>query len=464
MARIQAEKQTVPLVSIGLDPLNPRLEPQEGQRQAIRAMIEKQRDKIVNLAEDIKDSGLSDAERFMVMVPADKKHPFISLDGNRRLVALKLLYEPNLADGILSQKAIDKLKKISDEFAENPIKDVEVAIYTSREHAAPWVSKRHSVGLEGRGQDSWDSLEKQRFDAWQGKTTPEYQVLEFVRTHGNLTQEQAQNLKSVPISTLRRLIGDKYVKSKLGISIKGNEVTSTLPDEEVVKPLKKIVFDLVNKVVNVTKLERTGDRAKYIDGFEFKDLPKSDASIMLTRKLGDKEQLATPTTNTGTEAKTEKKHKTSRRPSTNERTALIPKECHLEITPQRIHDIYVELTELDSNAYSNAVAVLMRVFLELSLDDYIASNNIVEVKKRDQLSLDDKLHRAAGYMVDNGILTKSEAIRVFDAARKDAFLAASIRLMHKYIHNQAVIPLGTDIRKAWSNLQPFLEKIWSERP
>jgi hypothetical protein len=92
MTRITAEKKFVPISSIGLDPLNPRLEPQEGQRQAIRAMVENQGDKIVNLAEDINKLGISDAERFMVMIPTDKKLPYISLDGNRRLVALKLLH------------------------------------------------------------------------------------------------------------------------------------------------------------------------------------------------------------------------------------------------------------------------------------------------------------------------------------------------------------------------------------
>lgn len=92
-------------------------------------MVRKQGDKIVNLAEDVNELGLSDAERFMVMVPHDKKHPYISLDGNRRLVALKLLNEPDLADGILSNKAFDRLKAVAKKFAEDPIKEVDIAIY-----------------------------------------------------------------------------------------------------------------------------------------------------------------------------------------------------------------------------------------------------------------------------------------------------------------------------------------------
>ena len=60
-----------------------------------------------------------------------------------------------------------------------------------------------------------------------------------------------------------------------------------------------------------------------------------------------------------------------------ERTALIPRECHLNINPPRINSIYIELLTLTVNQYANACAVLFRVFIELSVDHAIEQNTLM---------------------------------------------------------------------------------------
>ncbi len=105
------------------------------------------------------------------------------------------------------------------------------------------------------------------------------------------------------------------------------------------------------------------------------------------------------------------------------RKTLIPKRLKLTITVNRLNKIYDELQRLDVSAYVNSCAVLLRVFVELSVDEYTQNHSISTMKvipartnsKGEQIpgfekefSLREKLTIVADYMEKEKICSKDE--------------------------------------------------------
>lgn len=98
----------IPVANLTVNIENPRYEMVGNQPEAIGLMVKEQRKKIVNLAEDIVQHGLNPSELPIVAPHEREKGHFNVLEGNRRVVALKLLHMPDL---IKEHKAIYKKVK-----------------------------------------------------------------------------------------------------------------------------------------------------------------------------------------------------------------------------------------------------------------------------------------------------------------------------------------------------------------
>src|SRR5712692_6893993 len=97
------------LADLRLDGVNPRHPPEEGQRETIAALLREGGTKLAELTRDIAEYGLSPMEPLLV-TPLDKSS-YVTLEGNRRIAALKLLVNPALADGHQTAKAFREIVK-----------------------------------------------------------------------------------------------------------------------------------------------------------------------------------------------------------------------------------------------------------------------------------------------------------------------------------------------------------------
>ena len=404
----------------------------------------------------------------MVIEPEDGKKSYVSVDGNRRLVALKVLENPSLADGILNASQMKALKKEADIFAKDPIGEVEIVIYPDREVGTPWVARRHASGLEGRGQDSWGNEEKIRFDAWRNDDdgTPEYQLLQFVRGHGSLTETEREQLHKFPLTTLRRVVTTDLAKEKFGYKILEGKIVTSIADDEFVKPFKRLMLDMTHpdtkQRVKVDSLKNRQLQQAYFDKFTDSDLPSKAVKAVNSHTLGEKNQSATPAKKSSSKSQSGTK---STKETTLERKKIIPNDCILNITEQRIHDIYDELKKkLDSEVTRNACAVLLRVFIELSADDFLQRNPHVTVANSkgqpQDASLGDKLWGIATYAANNNLLTPDQAAIVKEGTEKDNFLAPKVKSMHAYVH-KAYTPLIGDLHAHWNNIESLMKVIWA---
>lgn len=141
------------------------------------------------------------------------------------------------------------------------------------------------------------------------------------------------------------------------------------------------------------------------------------------------------------------------------RTKLIPPTCFLKVKDVRVRGIEIELRSLLLEEYPNAITVLFRVFLELSVD-YYRSTALKRGADAVRDKLKDKLLDVVGDLETKQVLTKWEANPVRAACQKASFLLPSVVMMHEYIHNRHILPSPTDLRAEWDSLQPFISAIW----
>lgn len=150
------------------------------------------------------------------------------------------------------------------------------------------------------------------------------------------------------------------------------------------------------------------------------------------------------------------------------RTKLIPPTCKLRVRPARVHEVYRELQKVPVN-YRNSVAVLMRVFVELSLDvlnaeepDFYTPPSTRASWNREKLPA--KVTRGIEWLEAQGYLTDDEARAARKAFDSQNLSESSITVLNGFVHNQHMFPDKHGMKTAWDNIQPFMVAIWNKRP
>ena len=149
---------------------------------------------------------------------------------------------------------------------------------------------------------------------------------------------------------------------------------------------------------------------------------------------------------------------------------LIPGHFKLAIPQTRINNIYYELSKLDLQ-YVNSVAVLFRVFLELSVDDYakrkrITLKKVTSPKKigakplTKDMTLREKLKTVADYLEAEGVCDKQE-LQGIRSLVNNRMHVLSIDTLNAYVHNKDYSPTATELKQKWDNIQVFVERLWT---
>ncbi len=441
--------QDIPISSLVLDIHNPRLGDADSQRTGIRAMLDIQREKLVNLAEHIVRNGLNPADPWIVTPSPEEDRRYVVLDGNRRWTALKLLAEPDLAEGLLRPKAMRALRKLGQRYQQDPVRVAGCVVFPSRAEAEPWIELRHTVGQGGKGLETWGSLEGLRFKARTGGKPFELQVLDFVRESNTLDDATRENIRDIPITSLERLVNDPYVREKLGIDKRKGHLFLKYPQEQVLPGLRRIIQELVSKKTRIPDIDTQEDRKTYIDGFRRRELPRPETALPEAVPLA-------PTSSVGELPPSADR----RRRRQYVRKTVVPRGFSLNIDQHRLRLIFDELKGLDFDRYANAAAVLLRVFLELSIDQFMERNKLKVAGKGDPV-LQQKMSVVIAFLVKQKLIDRKQHQVLRRAVSSTHLVASSIRTLHEYVHNEHFNPDGKQLILAWEDLRPLFEKIWS---
>ena len=411
--------------------------------------------KIKKLAQEIiEDIDLPQLEK-LVVVETDKGN--VVFEGNRRLVAYKLLLNPEKAgdkDSVEFFTALNKGNVVDDRY------ELE-CIVCNEGDAQRYIDRKH---LNANNEIGWGDNERAHYNARRGNAKDKENIkvgISKIIQGLDIPESLKEQVLGVGfVTTLWRLLESTPARDEFGYSIDG-EGRLTIQDDKFGDKLIVIIHDVLskskynNKIFSRLNKNDISGYLKTIDESRIKDSKESINSAISENLFGEKkvEIITRP-----------KKYKTKINPKSSLRKYLIPKTCRLTIDEPKINNIYRELRDSllldDSNsAVPNAVGVLFRVFLESSIDYFHKSIEHQEFSKGAKLAT--KITHVADYLENNNIADKHQLknIRIV-ATNKNNILA--IENFHSYVHDYKMQPTPGDLKLKWDNLQKFFEIIYSK--
>jgi len=439
-----------------LDHDNPRITKSEGQQEALQKVVKEQKTKLVKLAQSIAAKGLNPMDRLLVLRVNQKPERFIALEGNRRTAVFKMLSKPSVMTGLeMPPPMRSLLEKSAAAFSKSKVEPISCYELDARQDGDYWLELKHKGEQGGAGTVPWLPGAQQRFQ----ERSPAVQALDMVTERGGLTPEQRALITEnrFPISTLARFVDDTTVRKALGLDVKKGKLVTELPAPEVLKPLKRIVLDLASKKKRVGDFMKTKQMTDYIAGFDAKsrpDLSKAKGKERGVDEIPISEFSKAPSP------------PPRRKLDPSDRKELVPKGCPINVTDNRVADIYKELRTLKLEdgpcPAPNAIAVLLRVFLEMSVDHFLENNGgslkAVDNGRERWKKLDAKLKEVIAMLVSMGVAQTKLASVLRSVDVKSSPM--NVELFHLYVHERFATPSPTELKAAWNNAQPLFEKIW----
>lgn len=443
---MMARTAMINLTNLLVNTENYRFESIVSQKEAIDKMVQDQNEKLFNLAAHIVENGLNPNDPIQVSPSSHDKNKFIVLEGNRRVITLKILQNPTIIDIPNFDSLKKKFKKLHNNNKDKLIYEVDCTVFDDPSEAEKWIKLKHAGQSNGAGTVDWDAQQIQRFEAKvEGKSSIALQTIKLLKSSSLVPHEIKDRLSDLPITSLDRLLSDPAIRDFLGVNINNGVIQSEIDETEVIKGLTQIARDLLEPKFKVKRIYTKDDRNDYISKFPKQSTPD-------TKRKSIQPWLFTKSTDQSPATG-------YRRPSSppQDRKHLIPRNCVLKISNSKVNTIYHELRKLDISIYTNACAVLLRVFIELSLDCFIKKNNVPNVTI--ESTLRQKAVGTATFLEDNKLSDKHICKGILNAVNNKNDLLG-VETLNAYVHNLNFSPTRENLIVTWDNIQAFLEKVW----
>jgi hypothetical protein len=426
------------------DPNNPRV-PEEGlgQREVLLAIAKAADDEIAVLARDIVTQQSIDPSALPIVIEAKEPNRYIVLEGNRRLTAIRALENPSMFEGVFSASVFDEIRKMSTVYRTSPIANINCCLMPDAKSAEHWIDLRHTGKNGGAGVVAWGPHEKARFTARTKKKSETHtRLLDFLEEAGHLRKTERQK---VPVAAFARLVRTRSVRERVGFSTDSDGVLKFKNEDTAVAGLMHIAHDLASGKVKTGHIYDLEQRNEYAA-----NLPIASTSSKGNFPAGHSQQQSK-----GSNGKSPFRGQ-------RERDRLIPQDWKVPISDPRMQRISKELRTLSLTDYPNSVAVLFRVFVELSADHYLVTKM---QKTKDSIrvygySLKKKLTEIVEYLLKNNAISRQDAAPIRSACQNDSFLASSIISMNEYIHNFQMNPTKQNLLTAWEAFDDFIAVLW----
>jgi hypothetical protein len=374
----------IPLKALLVNRANDRHGELENETAAIAWLFKEREAHMRNLAKDIVEKG----EIYEVPLVSPEGAKFVVSDGNRRVTCLKLIDEPRRAPTAELQAFFRDLReKWKGTFPSH----IQCQVEVDRDKIDDILFRRHTGTQNGVGQSTWDDRMKATFVARTGKGGGVNVADEIEKrlAEANLLPTR----RKIPRSTMNRLLSAEPFRNRLGFSVNKGRFAFTHDEKVSLAAMARVADDLASRKVVLGDIWDVDGKRSYLDSLEHEGV------------LPNAQHALTKTKSAAVESKAKVKPSATSRAT--RRTTLIPNKDFGLTWPgrlQRHHQIWEELQfRLELTKHSNAISVLFRVLLELSVENYIKQINPT-VHTNDHLAT--KIAKIGKNLLENGKIDK----------------------------------------------------------
>ncbi len=239
MSKPKRIERVISLDRIFLNHENPRHEPYDTQSQTIDWLCANE--EVLQLARDITGHGISPLDRFGVYKDLDTggtDETFIAGEGNRRLCALKLLTDPDLAPP--QRRA--HFERLAEEWT--PITELPCVIFEDQEDLDIWLKRRHHGQAGGIGQKSWNADQKARHSGATSRNRVALAFLDYAEQEELISAEGRKRR----LTTVQRFLSNPVMRETLGLDMSDPDNIARNRTEEDFKLLsQQFISDMLDE-------------------------------------------------------------------------------------------------------------------------------------------------------------------------------------------------------------------------
>jgi hypothetical protein len=420
----------IPLQSLVVNRANDRHGELENETAAIAWLFNEREPHMRNLAKDVVDRG----EIYEFPLVAPEKNKFIVFDGNRRVTCLKLLDDPRRAP-TADLQAFFKEQRARWKGAFST--EVQCQVEADRDRIDEILFRRHTGTQNGVGQSTWNDRMKSTFVARTGKGNGPSVADEIEK---RLAEAHfLPSRRRIPRSTLNRLMSAEPFRNRLGFTMKGGRFEFTHDEATSLAALARVAGDLASRHVVLGDIWDVDGKQAYLNRLDEEGILPQQSQALPKDRI-DSKGKSRPA-----------KAKPSAKTTPSVRTTLIPQKDFGLTWPgrlQRHHQIWEELQfHLDLRRHPNAVSVLLRVLIELAIENYIKEAG-VSIYENDKLAA--RLGKVGSHLLASGKIDSKQMDVINKFKQGDKLVSADT--LNKYVHSPSFAPSPEHLMSMWDSL------------
>jgi hypothetical protein len=461
------------VATLHLDSKNPRLG-RETSSRAPREIVQYlfDHDKAFDVAQSIVSRGYFANEPLLAVTESAR---IVVVEGNRRLAALKALKEPGLLTGPYQRKVERLARQIEDP---ESVSSVPVVLAPSRRATDRLIAGRH-VGTpvlpwqaENRASFILEKLSEgytnSQLRDQLGFTEADIQAARQTRAIAEMARSldlsdeikaKIESPRTNLFTTIERVFDSTVGREYLQIEPDAEHgIRGRTTKAEFLRGFTRLVTDIALGKQSSRTLNKNEDIKSYFDSLPASERPTQKRGSFVPSDIITGRSVASSARHKDHQ-EAELKH-----PKRESKT-VVPRDFAVRAGNDRLKDIRRELVKLKRDDFPNAGAVLLRVFLELSIVDYLErTGRLVELIRR----IEEKEHRKIPYgtptlrqltptitEIAKAELSRTDAAMVEKSLRYDPAAPFSISELHSFVHQQD-FPSARDIFQFWKRIEPLM--------